>query len=224
MENQVNVMPRIGDKAPEFTAVTTQGNINFPADFEGKWIILFSHPADFTPVCSSELLELGAMQQDFKDLGVKIIVVSTDRLDSHEQWIKSLETIKYKDNGLVDIGFPLVDDNNRAIARGYGMIHPNTNSAKDVRGVYIIDPDNKIRAMLFYPMNIGRNLDEVKRMVVALQTSDQANVLTPANWQPGGDVLLPYAGGSSAQSGATPSSDPNLYQLTWYMTFRKMAE
>ena len=217
-------VPMIGDVAPAFTAESTTGTVYFPEDFGNKWKIIFCHPADFTPVCSSELLELGSMQKDFKDLGVKLIVLSTDNVDTHEQWVKSLETVKYNNQDLVDITFPLVDDKSHDIARKYGMIHPNTNSTKDVRGVYFIGPDNKIRAMLFYPMNIGRNTAEIKRMVQALQTADQANVLTPANWQPGGDVMIPYTGGATANSASDPGvgSDPNLYQLTWYMTFRKM--
>jgi len=216
-------VPLLGDKAPSFTAESTTGTVYFPEDFGRKWKILFSHPADFTPVCSSELLELAAMQKDFRDMDVRLIVLSTDNLESHTQWVKSLETIRYKDRQPVDITFPLVADDSREVARKYGMIHPNTNSTEDVRGVYIIDPDNKIRAMQFYPMNVGRNLDEIKRMVLALQTADQAQVLTPANWQPGGDVLMPYSGGSTAQVEGKPT-DPNLYQLIWYMTFRKMAE
>ena len=215
-------VPMIGDVAPSFTAESTNGTIYFPEDFGNKWKIIFCHPADFTPVCSSELLELGSMQKDFSDLGVKLIVLSTDNVDSHEQWKKSLETIKYKNQELVDITFPLVEDKSHDIARKYGMIHPNNNSTKDVRGVYFIDPDNKIRAMLFYPMNIGRNTDEIKRVVMALQTSDKAQVLTPANWQPGGDVMLPYTEQSSNQMGEMLKNDPNLYQLSWYMTFRKM--
>jgi peroxiredoxin (alkyl hydroperoxide reductase subunit C) len=217
-------IPMIGDNAPSFTAESTNGKVVFPEDFGRNWKIIFSHPADFTPVCSSELLELGSMQKDFKELGVKLIVLSSDNVDTHEQWVKSLETIKYKNHDLVDITFPLVEDKSHDIARKYGMIHPNNNSTKDVRGVYFIDPDNKIRAMLFYPMNMGRNTAEIKRMVQALQTADQAHVLTPANWQPGGDVMIPYTGGATAnaQSTAEAGSDPNLYQLSWYMTFRKM--
>lgn len=215
-------IPMLGDEAPSFTAESTNGTVYFPENFGHNWKIIFSHPADFTPVCSSEILELGTLQKDFKDLGVKLIVLSTDNVDSHEQWVKSLETIRYNNKETVDISFPLVEDKSHDIARKYGMIHPNTNSTKDVRGVYIIDPENKIRAMLFYPMNIGRNMDEIKRMVIALQTADQANVLTPANWQPGGDVLLPFTDKSSNMMTDEMRNDPSLYQLSWYMTFRKM--
>jgi peroxiredoxin (alkyl hydroperoxide reductase subunit C) len=216
------MIPLIGDVAPSFTAESTNGTVTFPEDFGRNWKIIFSHPADFTPVCSSEILELGSMQKDFKALGVKLIVLSTDNIDTHDQWVKSLETIKYQKNDLVDITFPLVADKTHEIARKYGMIHPNTNTTKDVRGVYIIDPDNKIRAMLFYPMNVGRNMDEIKRMVIALQTADQAHVLTPANWQPGGDVMLPFVDRNSDKYTEEMKNDPNLYQLSWYMTFRKM--
>jgi peroxiredoxin 2/4 len=216
-------VPMIGDKAPAFTAESTQGTIEFPTDFNRKWKILFCHPADFTPVCSSELLELGSMQSDFEKLGVQLVVLSTDRLDTHEQWVKSLETIKYHGNDPVNINFPLVEDRTHAIARQYGMIQPNNNSSKDVRGLYFIGPDNTIRAMLFYPMQIGRNMDEIKRMLIAMQTADSHQVLTPADWQPGGDVLVPFSENTSATS-SDPAlkNDPDVYQLTWYMTFRKM--
>jgi len=212
-------IPLIGDVAPSFTAESTTGKINFPADYSGKWKILFSHPADFTPVCSSELLELGALQGDFDQLGVKLVVLSTDALDKHTQWVKSIETLKYKDREPVTIKFPLVTDQNHEISKKYGMLHPSTNSTKDVRGVFIIDPSNKIRAFFFYPMEVGRNLDEIKRTLVALQTADSKNILTPADWQPGNDVLL-KATNNDPNTGKP--TDPGVYQLVWYMNFKKL--
>lgn len=214
-------IPMLGDKAPAFTAESTEGTIEFPADYKKEWKILFCHPADFTPVCSSELLELGAMQSEFDKLGAKLVVLSTDRLDTHEQWVKSLETVKYNNNDLVDINFPLIADNTHSIARQYGMIQPNTNTSKDVRGVYFIGPDNTIRAMLFYPMNIGRNMDEIKRMLIAMQTADANHILTPADWQPGGDVFVPFTEGATGQPDKAAASGSDTYQLTWYMTLKK---
>ena len=205
------------------TGESTTGTINIPSDFSGKWTIQFSHPADFTPVCSSELLELGNMQGDFDKLGVKLVVLSTDALDNHNQWVKSIETIKYKNREPVKIKFPLIADQNLEISRKYGMIHPTTSSTKDVRGVFIIDPSNKIRAIFYYPMAVGRNMDEIKRTVIALQMVDSKDVLTPADWQPGGDVLVkaPSSYNTTEQHTAAPV-DPSLYQVIWYMTFKKM--
>jgi len=222
-ENKESRIPLLGEDAPSFTAETTNGYINFPNDFGRKWKILFSHPLDFTPVCSSEILELAHMQNDFEKLGVKLIIVSTDNLESHKNWKKSLESLSYKNRNGVTINFPFVDDNNRVIAKEYGMIHPSVNGTTDVRGVFIIDPDNKIRAISFNPMEVGRNLDEIKRTVIALQATKSSKILTPANWQPGGDVLIPYVkSNESGSSKVTSKDDPKLYQVAWYMTFKKM--
>lgn len=221
-ENKEISIPSLGEDAPSFTAESTNGTINFPGDFGRKWKIIFSHPLDFTPVCTSELLELANMQSDFDKLGVKLVIVSTDDLQSHKEWKKSMESLSYKNRPPVTIKFPLVDDKSKAIAKEYGMIHSSVNSNADVRGVFIIDPANKIRAVLFYPMEVGRNIDEIKRMVIALQTVSDDKVLTPANWQPGGDVLIPYV--KSEDKGnkkVTNQNDPNLYKVAWYMTFKK---
>jgi len=211
--------PRIGEEAPSFTGQSTTGKIHFPGDYTGKWKILFSHPADFTPVCSSEILELSALQDDFNKLDVKLIVLSTDALEKHNEWTKSIETIKYKDRVPQSIKFPLISDEDRVISKKYGMMTSGSNSTKDVRGVFIIDPENKIRAMFFYPMEIGRNMEEIKRTVLALQTADKDHILTPANWQPGNDVLLKASNNDPATGKPV---DPDVYQLIWYMTFKKM--
>ena len=213
--------PMLGEDAPAFTAESTTGTVNFPADYLSKWKILFSHPADFTPVCTSEILELAATQKDFEKLGTKIFVVSTDALENHIEWQKNMETIKYKDREPSKIDFPLISDANHAIAKEYGMIQPATSSTKDVRGVFIVDPKNKIRAMFFYPMNVGRNLGEIERTLVALQTADKQQVLIPANWQPGGDVLLPYIKSDDEAAKLALQDNSDYYQVTWYMRFKK---
>lgn len=220
-EKTVTNFPMLGQDAPSFTAESTTGTLNFPLDFNSKWKILFSHPADFTPVCTSEILELAASQKDFDKMDAKIVIVSTDKLDNHVEWAKNIETIKYKNREPSKIKFPLVSDPNLVIAREYGMIQPSTSSTKDVRGVFIIDPKNKIRAMFFYPMEIGRNLGEIERTLVALQTSDKQHVLTPANWTPGGDVLIPYVKSTTEAEKLASPDDPDYYQLTWYMRFKK---
>jgi peroxiredoxin 2/4 len=213
--------PMLGDDAPAFTAESTNGTLAFPADYSFKWKILFSHPADFTPVCTSEILELAASQSDFEKLDTKIIVVSVDQVDNHLAWEKNMETIKYKDREPVKIDFPLVSDPNLVISKAYGMIQPNTSSTRDVRGVFIIDPKNKIRAIFYYPMEVGRNLGEIERTLVALQTTDKQQVLTPDNWQPGGDVLIPYVKSTTEADKLSTRDDPDYYQLTWYMRFKK---
>jgi peroxiredoxin 2/4 len=216
-ENNKIYLPLLGENAPAFTGESTNGVINFPEDYAGAWTILFSHPADFTPVCSSELLELGAMQDDFDKLGVKLIVLSTDALSSHYQWVKSIETIKFKNREPVKIKFPLIADETHDISKKYGMIQPNTSSTKDVRGVFLIDPSAKIRAIFFYPMAVGRNMEEIKRTVIALQTVDSKSVLTPVNWKPGDDVLIKEYADTTAKS-----VDKDVYQLIWYMTFKRL--
>lgn len=214
-------IPLIGEDAPSFTAESTNGQITFPDNFGTKWKILFSHPADFTPVCSSEILELAQMQNDFDDLDVKIAVLSTDTLYKHISWKKSLETLKYKGKDPVKINFPLIDDNTWFASKKYGMLHSPTSTTKDVRGVFIIDPKNKVRAICFYPMEIGRNMDEIRRTIIALQTADKQKVLTPANWKPGDDVLIPYVKTGKEAGSMANSNDQDVYQVSWYMLFKK---
>lgn len=212
----------IGGIAPSFTAHSTEGTINFPEDYGRKWKILFSHPGDFTPVCSSEILELAAAQSEFDKLNVQLAVVSTDSLSKHYSWKKSLESIHYLGNDPVKINFPFIDDHNRAIARSYGMLHATTPTIKDVRGVFIIDPANKLAAIFFYPNNVGRNIEEIKRTVIALQTANDNSVYIPANWKPGGDVLVPYLNSQDEAALKTNRSDPDFYEVAWYMWYKKL--
>jgi peroxiredoxin 2/4 len=217
-------IPLIGEDAPSFTAESTNGTINFPADFGRKWKILFSHPQDFTPVCSTEILELGYLQSQFEKLGIKIVVISTDRLDSHIQWKKSLEELNLNNRGPLKIKFPLVADENLAISKEYGMIHPSSNSTRSVRGVFIIDPDNIIQAIYFYPTNVGRNTDELIRTVTALQTSalqttTASKVLTPVNWNPGQDLLVSIPPKTDATKSAEVPA--GYYSPIWYLWFKK---
>ena len=221
-EKNSSRIPLIGENAPSFTAESTIGQITFPDYFGSKWKILFSHPADFTPVCSTEILELAHMQNEFDRLGVKIAVISTDTLYKHFSWKKSLETLKYKGMDPVKIDFPLIDDNSWSASKSYGMLHAPTSTQRDVRGVFIIDPNNKVRAIYFYPMEIGRNMDEIRRTVVALQTADKQKVLIPANWEPGDDVLIPYVRSSKDAENMATGIDQDIYKVSWYMTFKKL--
>ncbi|NVO21351.1 MAG: redoxin domain-containing protein [Bacteroidetes bacterium] len=220
-EPKTYAIPLIGDKAPSFMAESTNGPINFPSDYGRHWKILFSHPADFTPVCSSEILELASMQADFDKLGVKVAVISTDAIDTHYSWKKSLESISYSGHDPVKIKFPLIEDKDKQISSEYGMLHQSTFSSKDVRGVFIVDPDDRIAAIFFYPSRVGRDFDEIKRTVIALQTADEEAVLTPANWKPGSDVMLPYLSSNQEADGTSSSDDPTIYNLSWYMWFKK---
>ena len=219
----VGSIPMIGDDAPLFTAQTTAGELNFPADYGRKWKIIFSHPRDFTPVCSSEILTLAQMQDEFDALNVKLIVVSTDSLSKHFMWKQSLEETAYKGKDPVKINFPLVDDNRLGISKEYGMLHLPVSTTKDVRGVFIISPQNKIEAIYFYPMYIGRNMEEIKRTVIALQTAGKGNdrVLTPANWQLGDDVLMPQFPYTQKQLQDNPDLKYNYYNVGSFMWFKK---
>ena len=215
-------IPLIGDSAPGFSGESTLGTITFPGDNNSKWTILFSHPADFTAVCSSEILELAALQDDFEKLDTRLMVISTDAVSSHIEWVKSLESVKYKGREPVKIKFPLISDKSLEISRKYGMVQPSASSFNDVRGVFIIDPEEKIAAIFFYPMNIGRNMDEIKRTLVALQTAEKNNVLIPADWRPGLDVMLPSPKTSMDADKSMKNNDPDLSHLTWYMWFKKL--
>ncbi|KAF0236817.1 MAG: peroxiredoxin [Prolixibacteraceae bacterium] len=214
-------IPLIGSDAPSFTAVSTNGKLKFPSDFGNNWKILFSHPQDFTPVCSSELLELAYLQNDFDKLNVKIAIISTDNLEQHNMWIAHLEEIDYKNRGIQDIKFPIIDDHEKSASRLYGMLHEPVSTNRDVRGVFIIDPKNKVRSVNFYPMEVGRNLDEMVRLIEALQTVDKTKVLTPANWEKGGDVMVPYFPYTREQLAANPELKDEFYSMGNRMWFKK---
>lgn len=215
-------IPLIGDKAPTFTAASTEGTITFPDDFGKNWKILFSHPADYTSVCSSEIIELATVQQDFESLGVKLAVISTDALDKHFSWKKSLETVRYLGRDPVKINFPIIADENKVIAGTYGMLQPESQFLKNVRGVFIINPADRIEAVFFYPNHVGRDIGEIKRTVIALQTTFANDVLTPANWKPGDDVMVPYLHSIDEATVKSDDHDPGIYAVTWYMLFKKL--
>lgn len=189
-ENTAPTMPLIGDPAPAFHAMTTNGPVDFPADYAGKWVVLFSHPADFTPVCTSEFMAFQAMGEELRDLNTELIGLSVGSISSHLAWIDAIRGIKYRDWTDMEITFPVIDDAAMRVAKQYGMIHPNASETHAVRAVFIIDPRGIIRAILYYPASTGRNFDEIKRMLVALQTTDAFKVSTPADWLPGDDVLV----------------------------------
>jgi peroxiredoxin 2/4 len=216
-----NGIPLVGFDAPSFTAQSTNGNINFPEDFGNNWKIIFAHPRDFTPVCSSEILELAYKQEEFYHLGVNLIVLSQDNLPTHLSWKAALEETPYKGRDPVKIHFPLVVDYNFEISLLYGMVHPGENKpGSNIRSMFIINPENKVRAILHYPNEVGRNIDELKRTIVALQLVDNGNVVTPANWKPGDDVMIRGLNPSEEERSGNP--DTILYQYSWFMTFKRM--
>ncbi|NQU55414.1 MAG: redoxin domain-containing protein [Bacteroidetes bacterium] len=219
---QKNQIPLIGSHAPSFTAKSTNGTVKFPDDFGKDWKILFSHPQDFTPVCSSELLELAYMQKDFDRLGVKIAVISTDDVDQHNLWKAHLEELDYKGRGTQKINFPILDDSKATASKTYGLLHEPTSSNKDIRGVFIIDSENTVRSINFYPMQVGRNMKEIMRIVEALQTTSQTKVLTPANWTKGDDVMVPYFPYTKAQLAANPALEKEYYNVGNRMWFKKV--
>lgn len=220
-QSQYNI-PLIGSKAPSFTANSTQGKIKFPQDYGSNWKILFSHPQDFTPVCSSELLEMAYLQKEFDKLGVKVAVISTDDVEQHKLWKEYLEDLDYKGHGKQKINFPIIEDPDAKVSRQYGMLHEPTSSNKDIRGVFVIDGNNIVRSINFYPMQVGRNMNEIVRIVEALKTTDQQQVLTPANWNQGDDVLVPYFPYTKEQLAADPTLKDQYYSLGNRMWFKKI--
>jgi len=219
--SQNSKIPLIGSKAPSFTAETTNGTLTFPDDYGRKWKVLFSHPQDFTPVCTSELLELASMQQEFKALGAQIAVISTDDVARHKLWKAQLESLDYKGRGAMKIEFPIIDDNSHSVSKEYGMLHEPTSTNKDVRGVFILDPNNVVRSINFYPMQVGRNMKEIERILVALQTVDKETVCTPANWNLGDDVIIPHYPYTEKELADNPGIADQYYQVGNNLWFKK---
>lgn len=221
-QEQVYTMPLIGDLAPSFKAVTTQGDINFPKDYEGKWVILFSHPADFTPVCTTEFMTFASMQDDFKALNTELVGLSVDSLYAHIAWLRAIkEKIEFKGMKNIEVTFPLIEDITMNVAKKYGMIQPNQSNTQAVRAVFIIDPESKIRTILYYPLSTGRNFDEIKRIILALQKADKEGVATPADWRPGDDLIIPPAGSCGTAKDRMETQDDSMYCLDWFMCLRK---
>ena len=223
MENQVYAMPRIGDIAPEFKAVTTQGDINFPSDYKGKWTILFSHQADFTPVCTSEFMTFATMQDEFEKLNTQLVGLSVDGLYSHIAWLRTIkEKIEYKGMRDVEVKFPLIEDITMEVANKYGMLQPGESNTKAVRAVFFIDPQSVIRAIIYYPLALGRNFDEIKRVIIALQTADNFKVAMPADWRPGDDVIVPTAGSCGVAKDRMDGKEEGVTCHDWFFCTKKL--
>lgn len=225
MEEQTKeqiTMPLIGDTAPSFTAKTTMGEIKFPNDYKGKWVILFSHPADFTPVCTTEFMTFASMQEEFRKLNVELIGLSIDSIYAHIAWLRTIkEKIEFKGMKNVEVKFPVIEDIRMDVAKKFGMVQPNASTTQAVRAVFIIDDKVKVRAVLYYPMSAGRNMQEIKRLIIAMQKADAEGIATPANWQPGDDVIIPPPGSCGAAKERVESKEDGKYCLDWFLCFRK---
>lgn len=213
-------IPRINDPAPEFLSKSTHGVIKL-SDYtsKGKYVLLFSHPADFTPVCSTEFAEFARRSEDFEKLNVQLIGVSVDSVYSHIAWVRDIEQ-----NSGVKVTFPVIADLDTKVSQAYGMIHEGASDTSTVRAVFAIDPRQTIRAILYYPMQVGRNIDELVRVFQALQTADANSVSLPANWQPGQQVIV--AAPATVADAAKRTSDgkgQGLTVETWYLSKKDLA-
>ncbi|MAC14097.1 peroxiredoxin [Alcanivorax sp. IL3] len=188
MNNQTQSgLPRINEPAPDFTALTTDGEKSL-SDYRGKWLVLFSHPADFTPVCTTEFMAFAKAAPEFAKRNCELLGLSIDSIHSHIAWMRNI-----KQNFGVEIPFPIIEDLKMNVANAYGMIHPGAADTSAVRATFIIDPNGVLRAMVYYPMSNGRSIPEFLRLLEALQTSDENGVATPEGWQPGDKVIVPPA-------------------------------
>lgn len=215
-------VPLIGDRAPQFEAQTTKGTINFPEDYKGKWVVLFSHPADFTPVCTSEFVAFAKRYEKFNELNTELIGLSIDQVFSHIKWT---EWIREKLG--VEIPFPIIADNTGKVAGMFGMLHPEAAGSQTVRAVFVVDPDGVVRAIIYYPLNIGRNMDEILRLVKALQTSDREKVALPAGWPENeliGDraIVPPATSEKEAKERLEAAGRGELECYDWWFCHRKL--
>lgn len=202
-------MPRINEPAPAFKAKTTHGERSLD-DYKGKWLVLFSHPADFTPVCTTEFIGFAKAADRFKALNCELLGLSIDSVHSHIAWVRSIEQ-----NFGVEIPFPIIDDLSMHVAKAFGMIHPGASDTSAVRATFLIDPEGIVRAMVYYPMSNGRSVDEFVRLLTALQTSDTNKVATPENWQPGEAVIVPPPATADA---AKKRADEGYDYTDWYFS------
>ena len=206
-------LPRLGEPAPDFEAPTTHGTIRLE-DYKGSWLLLFSHPADFTPVCTTEFMAFAEIYEELQKRGVELLGVSVDSITSHIAWVRNIE-----EKTGVKIPFPIIADLNKEVAERFGMVHPGQSKTETVRCVFVIDPNQVVRAMIYYPLTTGRNMDEILRLVDALQTSDEHKVATPANWRPGDMVVIPPP---NTQEMAEERLKQGYECIDWYLCKKKL--
>jgi len=213
VKEQVVSLPRLGEPAPAFEAATTHGTVKLE-DFKGSWLILFSHPADFTPVCTTEFIAFAEIYPELQKRGAELLGLSVDSTSSHIAWVRNVE-----EKVGVKIPFPIIADLNKEVATAYGMVHPGQSTTATVRCVFVIDPNQIVRTMLYYPLTTGRNMDEILRIIDALQTSDENKVATPANWRPGEMVVVPPP---STQEMAEERLKQGYECVDWYLCKKKL--
>ncbi|HEY8426106.1 MAG TPA: peroxiredoxin [Limnochordales bacterium] len=210
-------LPRIGEPAPQFEAKTTQGTLKL-SDLAGKWVVLFSHPADFTPVCTTEFVAFARRYDEFAKRNVQLVGLSVDSVYAHLAWLRNIEQ-----NFGVRIPFPVIADLDMEVAQLHGMIHPKEGTTAAVRAVFIIDDTQVVRAILYYPMSTGRNIDEILRVIDSLQTVDREKVATPADWRPGDPVVVPPP---QTQEGAVErlqqAAEAGYECKDWYLCLKKL--
>ncbi|MEY3398303.1 MAG: hypothetical protein RL220_897 [Bacteroidota bacterium] len=207
-------MPRIGDQAPDFRAITTIGELTLSDYNKGSWVVMFSHPADFTPVCTTEMSGF-AVEKDFWAMhNTKLLGLSIDSIHAHIAWVNA---VNEKTGVLFD--FPIIADLDMKVAKLYGMIQPGESETAAVRAVFFIDPTGKIRLIMYYPLNVGRNMEEIKRVLLALQTSDEHKVAMPLNWMPGEKVIVPAP---KTLSGLDERKKSNLEMVDWYLAKKNL--
>jgi len=221
MPETITRLPLIGEKAPTFTAETTQGPIHFPEDYAGKWVVFFSHPADFTPVCTTEFMTFASMAPEFKALNCELLGLSIDSTFSHIAWLRTIkEKIEYKGMKNVEVHFPVISDLTMDVSRAFGMLQPGASNTQAVRAVFIIDPNGIVRALMYYPLSNGRNMAEIKRLLIAMQHSDEHKIATPANWQLGDDVIVPPPGSCGMAKERVDKPAPGTKVLDWFMVMK----
>jgi peroxiredoxin (alkyl hydroperoxide reductase subunit C) len=209
MEENATVMPRIGDMAPDFEAVTTTGKIKFSEYNKGSWVVFFSHPADFTPVCTTEMSGFALEKEFFAQNNTKLMGLSIDSIHSHIAWVNA---VNEKTGVLFE--FPIVADISMEVSKLYGMLQPGESETAAVRAVFIMDPEGKVRLVMYYPLNVGRNMAEIKRCVLALQASDKYQVAMPLDWQPGDKVIVPAP---KTIEGLAERKKSDLEMVDWYL-------
>ncbi len=207
-------MPQLNAPAPAFDALTTHGQKTL-SDYKGKWLILFSHPADFTPVCTTEFMAFARKHEEFQARNTELLGLSIDSHYSHIAWTRNI-----KDKFDVDVKFPIIADLNMKVANAYGMIQPGASDTSAVRATFLIDPDGVLRAMVYYPLNAGRSIDEIFRLLVAMQTADEHKVAMPENWSPGKEVIVPTPPTTEA---ANARYDEGYNTVDWYFSTKTIA-
>jgi len=210
LKEEIQSMPRIGDKAPDFEAVTTKGKIKLSDFAKDKWIVMFSHPADFTPVCTTEMSGFATRKKEFDALNTELLGLSIDSIHAHLGWVQNV-----KENTGVYFDFPIIADLDMKVSKLYGMLQPNESETSAVRAVFFIDPEKKIRLIMYYPLNVGRNMDEILRALEALQTSDKFNVAMPLDWKKGDKAIVPPP--KSLDELNERLEDDSIEKVTWYL-------